>query len=365
MIYKSVWSEICYELSEGIKRNVSEGEFEKYVETALRELGWKKSTGDFETRFNISVGANKRLTPDFVIRDILNTPLFVIEIKKPGVAMKTSQLQSYMRQLKLEYGLFIGSDIKIYYDGYLSNNNNLELIKRIPIDANNEEGIEFVKVFNKQSFNFDNLKLYVKEVLDERELEKQKEEIFNEIKTELFSDKLKELALSELSKKYESELVNNVLKEVSFHVLGSLVNKNVILPSKDKTINKTVNVKKRIDSIEVDINSIKVFEIDIPQDLMFTKVVEGKINGIKVNNWGKALRLAVKVLIEKGVDCDEIVSISKLNIKHGSINHGGFNAIDDTGYSIQRVESNRAGQSLSALSKAYGLDINITYIKTR
>jgi len=365
MFNKDTWSEICYILSEGINRNVSEGEFEKIVESALRELGWKKSAGDFETRFNIKVGANKRLTPDFVVRDAFNIPLFVIEIKKPEVAMKISQLQSYMRQLKLEYGLFIGSDIKIYYDGNLSNNNNIELIKSIPIDSNNEEGLEFIKVFNKQSFHFDKLQYYVEKVLKERELEKQKNEILNEIKSQLFSEKLKELALSELSNRYNAELVNSALQNISFNVIGtSAVKREVMLPSKEKIINKTVTVKRKIDRNEVD-GAVKIFNTDIHQDLKFTKIVEGNINGIKVSNWQNALRITVKILIEKGVDCDEIIETSRLNIKHGSINHGGFDSIENIGCSIQRVPSNKAGQSLALLSKQFGLDVNITYKKTK
>ena len=135
---------------------------------------------------------------------------------------------------------------------------------------------------------------------------------------------------------------------------------------KDNIIRRAIDNKPIIETTnQINDLIIRDFKIDSHQDLKFTNIVEGTINGIKINNWQKALRIVVKLLIDNGINCDELISVSKLNIKNGIINKGGFNLIKGTNCSLQRVESNRAGKSLSALAKKYDLDINIRYKKTK
>src|SRR5680860_553551 len=113
------WEEICFLLSENLGTEISENDFEQQVIQALRVLNWKEFTGDIQIRRSFPFGASNRMIPDFVINSSEKKNLFVIEIKQPNIPLTTTfqqQLFSYMRQLKLEYGILIGQAIQVYYD---------------------------------------------------------------------------------------------------------------------------------------------------------------------------------------------------------------------------------------------------------
>ncbi|MGC9352815.1 MAG: hypothetical protein ACP5D9_03195 [Mariniphaga sp.] len=61
------WNEICFLLSENIRADISESDFEKNVIQALRVLDWKEFLGDIQIRPSFQIGASNRITPDFVI----------------------------------------------------------------------------------------------------------------------------------------------------------------------------------------------------------------------------------------------------------------------------------------------------------
>lgn len=95
------WNEICFLLSDNIRTDISENDFEQNVVQALRVLDWKEYSGDIEIRPSFQIGAANRITPDFVIKSTDNKKLFVIEIKQPNIPLNSKfqqQLFSYMRQ---------------------------------------------------------------------------------------------------------------------------------------------------------------------------------------------------------------------------------------------------------------------------
>ena len=121
------WNEICFLLSSNVRIDTSEREFEKDVIQALRVLGWKEFLGDIQIRPSFQIGASNRITPDFVINSPEKKDLFVIEIKQPSIPLNINiqqQLFSYMRQLRLQYGVLIGQAIQIFYDGDLTDHGN-------------------------------------------------------------------------------------------------------------------------------------------------------------------------------------------------------------------------------------------------
>lgn len=155
------WNEICFLLSENIRLDISENDFEQNVIQALRVLDWKEYSGDIEIRPSFQVGAANRITPDFVIKSSDNRKLFVIEIKQPNIPLNSrfqQQLFSYMRQLRLEYGILIGQGIQIFYDGDLAKQEDPILLETIKFTKDNEKGLKFVELFAKESFNQESLK---------------------------------------------------------------------------------------------------------------------------------------------------------------------------------------------------------------
>ncbi len=154
------WNEICFLLSDNIRKDISESDFEQQVVQALRVLNWKEYSGDIEIRPSFQVGSVNRITPDFVVKSSDGKKLFVIEIKQPNTPLNSrfqQQLFSYMRQLKLEYGILIGQTIQIFYDGNLIKQETPILLETIKFTKNNEKGLKFIELFGKENFNQESL----------------------------------------------------------------------------------------------------------------------------------------------------------------------------------------------------------------
>ena len=74
------WNEICFLLSENIRPEISESDFEQNVIQALRVLDWKEYSGDVQIRPSFPIGASNRIIPDIVINSAAKRNLFVFEI---------------------------------------------------------------------------------------------------------------------------------------------------------------------------------------------------------------------------------------------------------------------------------------------
>ena len=116
---KDLWNEICFDLSECKRRNVLEKDYENAIVQCLAILGWKKYLGEMTTQYPIQVGHETKLA-DIVVSSG-GTEQFVIEVKRPGHTIcpeDERQMFSYMRLLKHQvmFGLYIGDDIRLYYD---------------------------------------------------------------------------------------------------------------------------------------------------------------------------------------------------------------------------------------------------------
>jgi hypothetical protein len=156
------WNKLCYHLSEKIDGDISEREFERSVDRALGILGWEEYSGDFEIRPSFQLGSTKNsLKPDFLIKSSsTGQKLFVVEIKKPKVPFSGQnqiQLSTYMRQFKLPFGILIGPEIQIFYDGPLNEQENAILIGRIKFEKDSKDGEQFVSLFSKDSFSLETL----------------------------------------------------------------------------------------------------------------------------------------------------------------------------------------------------------------
>lgn len=216
------WNEICFLLSENIKTDISENSFELNVIQALRVLGWKQFSGDFEIRPSYQIGAANRITPDFVIKSSDNHKLFVIEIKQPNISLTSTfqqQLFSYMRQLKLEYGILIGQGIQIFYDGNLAEQEDPVLLETIRFEKNSEKGENFVKLFSKENFNTELLKEFTLNALKKINRKEEFKKLKNKILSDNYKDKLNELIKQDFISEYDGELIDSVLTELRIEII--------------------------------------------------------------------------------------------------------------------------------------------------
>lgn len=148
----SIWQEFCYDLIEARKGDVLEEPYQNIVESNLRQLGWSKVQGEICPKERINVGSHNQVEPDITMK-LDGEAVFVIELKRPRNVMTSrqeQQLLSYMRLRKISFGLYIGHDIRLYYD---CNADFPMLVWNTEIDLNAQCGAEFVDFFSRDTFN--------------------------------------------------------------------------------------------------------------------------------------------------------------------------------------------------------------------
>jgi len=215
------WEEICFLLSENLGTEVSESDFEQNVIQALRVLNWKEFTGDIQIRPSFPIGASNRIMPDFVINSAEKKNLFVIEIKQPSIPLTTKfqqQLFSYMRQLRLEYGVLIGQAIQIFYDGDLTNHDDPVLLETFQIEKTETKGQKFVELFTKENFSFDLLKSFTENSLKKINRRADGKFLTNRILSEEYESKILELIKQDFLNEYDAELIDNALSEITINI---------------------------------------------------------------------------------------------------------------------------------------------------
>ncbi|MGP1990914.1 type I restriction enzyme HsdR N-terminal domain-containing protein [Zobellia laminariae] len=215
------WNEICFLLSTNIKNDISESDFEQNVIQALRVLNWKEFTGDIQIRPSFPIGAANRIMPDFVINSSDKKNLFVIEIKQPSIPLNTKfqqQLFSYMRQLKLQYGILIGQVIQVFYDGDLTNHEDPVLLETIDFSTENLKGHKFVELFSKENFSDDLLQSFTLNSLKKINRKEDQKTLFQKITSTAYKAAILELIKQDFLNKYDAELIENVLKNISIDI---------------------------------------------------------------------------------------------------------------------------------------------------
>lgn len=217
------WNEICFILSESINSNISEQLYELKVIQAFEKLGWSQYKKEISVRESIQLGAAGRIAPDLIIKSpSLNKNLFVVEIKKPSANIDYSgfrdQLYSYMRMLKLNFGILIGSKIQIYSDYSDMHLNDLSLIEEYEIEYNNEKGIEFINLFEKENFKISKIEDLIKEKIKLKENAQLEKTIKKDILSSHYQETIKSLIKSDILEKYDIDSIDEILNEISIRV---------------------------------------------------------------------------------------------------------------------------------------------------
>lgn len=190
-------------------RNARESSVEEYwTDTLIEVFGYSKINGEIIIRPSISIGSSNRTIPDIIV-SVDDTQLFMVELKQLNILCRKNneqQLFSYLKQTKGNIGVLICHDIYLYDYDY--NKNDDEQIKlKIPFEKNNEDGIKFIELFSKESFDKEKIKQFIQEKI-------QKERNIAEIK-ELALDMcyIKDLIIKDLSSLFQREEVEEALKD--------------------------------------------------------------------------------------------------------------------------------------------------------
>lgn len=120
---KDNWLEIYDILSYCINNGVMESTYQREIENCFKVLGWRKTNSTLRSQVTIPIGSNNFIRPDIVQQKENENgnivPVIAVEIKRPdNIKSERQELQlfSYMRQLRLNLGLYIGEKIQLYYD---------------------------------------------------------------------------------------------------------------------------------------------------------------------------------------------------------------------------------------------------------
>lgn len=223
------WSYICQSFSKEKGRNLSEKHFQTLIEIIFRYyLRWGE---DIRSEESLRVGSVNSIRPDFVLyQDGIRQ--VIIEVKRAGNSQKRTneeQLFSYMRLAQTSFGLYIGEQIRLYYD-VPNDGQDPKPIFSLDYREDSKYGDDFVKLFARDTFSKEALTQYCTQRLQDIQKE---EKIAEEIQL-LLSDEGKNLCLQLLrghllSKGYTD--VDFVLKNVEVQVRRKGGNNCRSLPS--------------------------------------------------------------------------------------------------------------------------------------
>lgn len=179
-----LWNEICAKLNQCIKNDVWEKEYENAFVDCLSMLGWRRSKGEICTQDASQVGHGKVIA-DIVIKEN-DLDLFVIEIKRPSHTITDAderQLFSYMQLRKMSFGIYVGQSIHLYYNNLNTQAQPYHILE-IDITENNTDGVKFVELFSKDTFNIDTIKkfceLQIQKCTEQEQIRKEINNLLND-----------------------------------------------------------------------------------------------------------------------------------------------------------------------------------------
>jgi hypothetical protein len=250
------WNEICFLIKEHSKQNSKEAFFQNEVVNIFEKLGWSRYRNEIEIEKSIPIGANNRLRLDILI-SLEEQRLLVVELKKPtnqGSQRISQQLVSYMLQLKMKFGLFIGENIQLFYDDPNDNKNPLKLIE-IEFLYDNEEGFKLIELLKRDTF--DELKLieYCKLKLKEIEENKTQNELIDFLTSTQGNEYILQIISKDLREKYSSKIIDELKNKISIDIKSN----KYIEPNRDIPCLKISNSAKST-SINLTKEGIKIGE---------------------------------------------------------------------------------------------------------
>ncbi|MCH5307403.1 MAG: type I restriction enzyme HsdR N-terminal domain-containing protein [Prevotella sp.] len=213
------WNEIVNDLIDARHRNMDENMYHNVIENLFKQLGWMQYKDEIRSKHNIPIGNNNYIQPDILIRKN-DEDLFVIEVKRPVHNISDRerlQLESYMRQLKLKVGIYIGEYIEVLYDQ--PDGKHAISILEIPLEMDNKDGIRFCKLFCKETFNKEDIIEFcenrVKETNRQENLYKIKKDLIENAQTRI-TEGLKLYLAKKHADSFSEDDITGMLAELLF-----------------------------------------------------------------------------------------------------------------------------------------------------
>ena len=219
----NIWNEICHKLNNCKSRDVLENVYEDKIVDCLALLNWSEADGEIRRQYPIQVGHEPKRA-DIVISSN-GMWQFVIEVKRPNHSIQgedKKQLQSYMRQLKVRFGLYIGENIQLFYD----DDSPIDIIKVLDIEIKESDsnGIRFIELFHKDNYTPQAILDFYEDIKHKQAEEQEKKDtvakILNDREGEGFRELLREKLLIE---GHADEWIDDVFGQFKIMVSSTIV----------------------------------------------------------------------------------------------------------------------------------------------
>lgn len=174
-------------------------------------FGYSKLLKEVDAHRTMQIGATSRVIPDIIIRSTQeNRDLFVVELKQHTILTGYEQLFSYLKLLKVDIGILICNKLYIYdYDTDKDDDNQSFL--EIEFTKDNPDGIKFVELFSKGSFNRQNVKDFI------QKRKKEKDNI-HAIQQKVTAEFVRQILQEQLAVTYSQTEIEQAFKEINVTV---------------------------------------------------------------------------------------------------------------------------------------------------
>ena len=199
-------------------KNAPELRIQRDWENLFVEIfGYSKLSKEVDAQRNIQIGSTVRTIPDIIIHNKEQGDLFVVELKQHTLTTGTEQLFSYLKLLKVDLGVLICNKIYLYdYD--ITKDDDKQAFVEIAFTKDNPDGIKFVELFNKASFDRQHIKNFI------QERKKEKENI-HAIQQKVTAEFVRQVLQEQLSETYSQEEIQQALEGIVI-----TVDKKVAMP---------------------------------------------------------------------------------------------------------------------------------------
>jgi len=237
------WEEVCFHLSDDIRINMNENVYEQKVLLVFEKLGWSSFKREIQFQPSLPVDSQKSITPDIVIYSPGEKAAIVVEIKRPNQKVTgvnfIDQLKSYMRQAKTDFGLFIGNEIHIFYDGNLNPFPDPIHLCAISLQSHSKGGTDFIDLFYRDHFTKENYLGFIKETVARLEKEQKIQKLREELTSGVLIQKVREFLIAHFSRQsFDQDIIEGLMDTMNIEITYKRD------PTLDEDHEKTIQVCK-------------------------------------------------------------------------------------------------------------------------
>lgn len=175
------WLEIVSALRPYFDSNSTEDAYQRGIESCLQILGWKRFNRTMMSQCTLPIGNSNSIRLDILLRkDEMN--VLPIEVKRPSNICNERQelqLMSYMRQLRVNVGLYVGEKIRLYYDNP-EDSMDAVCVFSAKIDNEDTNGIKLCELLEYASFDKDAFEAFCRKEYESMQTRRNLHQLFSE-----------------------------------------------------------------------------------------------------------------------------------------------------------------------------------------